>query len=149
MFLGRGKLRMAWADLVVGDFKTGELDGVLTKCKFIRVECYAILSACVEPVYCLEEAFFNGICPEKCVVNTFRFVWYVRDDFIQAPGEAITGGNIALWGGLIPISFPWGKGWCSDGHRDGERRCGSHSNSRKWSSCCGAQMCVIGLAGCV
>ena len=44
----------------------------------------------VQPIYGLVEAFFNGVGPEKHVINAFSLVWDGSHDLIIATCVSIT-----------------------------------------------------------
>ena len=98
--------------MVVSDFKASKHDCILSKYDFFWVEGYAALAASVKPVDRLEETAFNGMSTLECIVDTFRFVWDIRNNVVKTSREAIARSNVSLRVGLLPVSSPRGNEGC-------------------------------------
>ena len=70
------------------------------------VEYDPISATDIKPVDCLPETFFDRVCPEQCVVNTFGFVWDVRHNVVVAPSVGISRCGISLRSNTVPIAPP-------------------------------------------
>ncbi|KAK3764697.1 hypothetical protein RRG08_042007 [Elysia crispata] len=101
----------AGTDSVRGDFEASKFHHIAAEDEFLRVEYDSMAAANVKPLDRLMEALFQGVCPEKGVVNALGFVGDFSNDFIVSPCVSIARCNVALGGGFVAVSAPW----CDEG----------------------------------
>ena len=114
---------VAWLDFIKSDLKSSKLHDVLSKNEFLWIQYDAIIAANMQPLTCLEEAIFNGVCPHARVVDALCLIWECRDDFVEPAGVPTSGCNISLRRGTVAITAPGGDEGremsvtCPDGDR--------------------------------
>lgn len=89
MLSGVGKLRMASRYFLHGRMLSGVISNpansmVCSEYKLVWIEGDAVVSAEVQPVDCLGEAFAEVVWPEQSVVDAFGLVGNVGDNFIKS-----------------------------------------------------------------